>query len=223
MAGRGGARFGEVRQGKGSGTGRHSGSSPGTARVARRERARRGRAGRGAARPGRAGRGEAREVARMVASAVRLRWRARTWHGRERRGMARHGRAWQGRTRQGPNSGGPVRTHRATRTPEERTLNAHTHRSRKHQPRPGRYSTAPGTAALQRNLVGGLVRRGRVPRLGCRLGRRCVGGVVAVTVRLRETRHRDDRDGTGCALATVVLLAFPAVLLAYRTVEWVVV
>jgi hypothetical protein len=45
--------------------------------------------------------------------------------------------------------------------------------------------------------------------------------VVAVTARWRETDRPD--DGTGCALATVVLLAFPVVLLAYRVTEWAVV
>jgi hypothetical protein len=46
-------------------------------------------------------------------------------------------------------------------------------------------------------------------------------GVVAVTARWRETDRPD--DGTSCALTTLLVLAFPAVLLLYRTVEWVVV
>jgi hypothetical protein len=45
--------------------------------------------------------------------------------------------------------------------------------------------------------------------------------VVVVTARWRETDRPD--DGTSCALTTLFLLAFPAVLLLYRVTEWVVV
>jgi hypothetical protein len=48
-----------------------------------------------------------------------------------------------------------------------------------------------------------------------------VDGVVAVTARWRETDRPD--DGTSCALTTLLVLAFPATLLLYRVVEWVVV
>jgi hypothetical protein len=60
-----------------------------------------------------------------------------------------------------------------------------------------------------------------VPRLRCRLDGGCGCGVVVVTARWRETDRPD--DGTSCALTTLFLLAFPAVLLLYRVTEWVVV
>jgi hypothetical protein len=70
--------------------------------------------------------------------------------------------------------------------------------------------------------VDGLVRRGRVHRFRSGLdGWGDYGVVVAVTARWRETDRPD--DGASCALTTLLVLAFPAVLLLYRAVEWVVV